>query len=255
LQVESCKNCHGDQLNGCDAAPSCDGCHDGGHPVGWRTDCTYCHGGLNDDSGAPPTDLDPTTLTDAISFTAHPIHQADDTHPSYGCEHCHADHTDVLSPGHMFDDSPTVAEVTLVAGLSPDAQYGGTGSASCTNLYCHGTGLEPGDYKVAAGETTCETCHGTVEKERLTFDHKRHIDSIRNFEPIACASCHNNMDVKGNLTDPSTHVDGTIDIVMDGVTYDPVTKGCSGTCHTAYPHDGETWEGEEPDIFGGLLGP
>ena len=37
LQTQACKTCHGDTLEGCGGANSCNNCHDGGHPDGWRS--------------------------------------------------------------------------------------------------------------------------------------------------------------------------------------------------------------------------
>jgi hypothetical protein len=252
LQVERCTNCHGAELVGCLGAVSCDNCHDGGHPSGWRENCTYCHGGLETMEGAPPTDLDRTTPEDQSSFTAHTTHATGDTHPVFDCVQCHVKPADVLSPGHMFDDTPGHAEVSLSQGLSASGSYDGPGTASCKNLYCHGSGLAEGDYAVSRGDTTCETCHGTKELDRLTYDHGRHVNSIRKFADITCASCHPNADASGNIVDPSTHVDGKIDVVIEGVTYEPSGKTCAGTCHTSYPHNGEAWEAEDP--FGGIFG-
>ena len=49
------------------------------------------------------------------------------------------------------------------------------------------------------------------------------------------------MNASGNIIEPSTHVDGKIDIAAEGIEYDPVTKTCTGGCHTFYPHESLTW--------------
>ncbi len=261
LQADTCNNCHGDQLLGCAGAVSCDNCHDGGHPLGWRENCTYCHGGLENDSGAPPTDLDRTTAANAITFTAHTKHLSGDTHPVFDCNQCHVQPTDVSSPGHSFDETKGAAEVVFAGGLSPAASFDGPGTASCSNLYCHGTGLAPGDYAVSQGKTTCDSCHGTAKDrlDNLTYDHTRHMNAQRTLEALTCASCHANTDKAGAIVDGTTHVDGQIQVEMAGVTYDPSTKTCNGSCHTGYPHDNVKWEAEASDpfgdLFGGLFGP
>ena len=65
---------------------SCDDCHD----EGWRTDCVFCHGGVDDTTGAPPEDirdeadayrtaaiLDSRTLQPGDAFIAWPGHAVD----------------------------------------------------------------------------------------------------------------------------------------------------------------------------------
>ncbi len=46
-----CRVCHGVNLEGSveNGIPSCDECH----PAAWRTRCTFCHGGQDNESGAP----------------------------------------------------------------------------------------------------------------------------------------------------------------------------------------------------------
>jgi len=249
LQVQACGNCHGDTLEGCGGATTCDSCHDGGHPAGWRENCTYCHGGAENDSGAPPTDLDRTTAATAITFTAHTRHMTGDNHLMYDCNQCHTKPKDVLSVGHMVDATKGTSEVNFSAGLSPDATFDGPGTGSCKNNYCHGSGLEPGDFAVSEGPATCESCHGTTDLKRLSFDHDRHTNTIRKFEAIPCASCHSNTDKDNKIIDPTTHVDGKIDVAMKDVTWDPAAKTCTGTCHTSYPHTDAKWEYEAASIF------
>jgi len=247
--MPACTNCHGDTLAGCGAATTCDSCHDGGHPDGWRENCTYCHGGVDNDSGAPPSDLDRTTPSGALTFTAHTRHMTGDNHLMYDCNQCHVKHDTALSPGHMFDDTPGKAELTFAMSLSPGTAFDGPGSGSCKNNYCHGSGLEVGEYSVKEGAPTCETCHGTADLKRLSWDHDRHINTIRKFEAITCASCHPNANKEGKLTDASTHVDGKIDVAGMGITWDPAAKTCSGTCHTSYPHTNAKWEYKSTSIF------
>ena len=63
---------------------------------------------------------------------------------------------------------------------------------------------------------------------------------------VACASCHANMNDAGDLIDPSTHVDGKVDIQAEGIEYDPVTKSCTGSCHTFFPHENSSWQSVGP---------
>jgi predicted CxxxxCH...CXXCH cytochrome family protein len=59
------------------------------------------------------------------------------------CVQCHSKPTDVLSGGRLFvgDATPDAVEVVFAGGLSAAGSY--EGAVSCSNLYCHGTGLVP----------------------------------------------------------------------------------------------------------------
>ena len=122
LSEESCVECHAADLTGDGDAISCDSCH----PAGWRTSCTFCHGGLNGDvDGLPPEDIDNETDEALISFGAHPEH-ADPGgigHPAYSCDQCHVLPGGALAAGHAIDDTPGVAEVDLSGGLSWEGGY------------------------------------------------------------------------------------------------------------------------------------
>lgn len=235
-QAEPCVDCHGADLAGEGAAVSCDTCH----PVGWRTDCTFCHGGTNEPSGAPPRDLDGAD-TD-ISFAAHTAHVTTNLHGAYDCVQCHTRPADALSEGHVFhgDATPSVAEVAFGGGISPAAVYAGSGT--CSNLYCHGSG-QGSDGTAAVGQTfaACDDCHASAESDGAAWagmsgDHERHLD-----EGLACAECHSaTLDASGALADAPRHVDGIADVALpEGMDWLP-TRQCEGSCH-GEGHGGRTW--------------
>src|SRR3970282_2725558 len=72
-QAQDCRSCHGDELTGA-SAPTCDGCHTPADPPAWRSDCTFCHGGVDDTTGAPPRNLDGTTEVQAGTLPPHAVH-------------------------------------------------------------------------------------------------------------------------------------------------------------------------------------
>lgn len=125
-QTETCTECHGADLTGGTSAISCDSCH----AEGWRTDCTFCHGGTDNTTGAPPTDID--NATSDLSFAEHTVHVEETIHAPFACMQCHVEPTDVLSVGHLFvgDTTSGVAEMDFSAGLSSAGSYGG--GASCS---------------------------------------------------------------------------------------------------------------------------
>ncbi len=215
-----CRTCHGLDLTGTVGIPSCDSCHQ----AGWRTQCTYCHGGGENGSGAPPPDLLGHTATSFVGVGSHAEHGSRTTHPAYPCTACHAAVTDVLTSGHVFDDTPGRAEVAFSAGLSPVGQYAAPG---CNNLYCHGSGLTAGSATsfIPGSLLDCQSCHPTAG---LSFSHARH-------PGLGCQTCH--FTVAGNslsIKNPDLHVDGVRQVSLEVGTWNSATRTCSGTgnpCH------------------------
>lgn len=230
LHAEDCRECHGDDLAGGSSAVSCDGCH----PPDWRTDCVFCHGGTAEPSGAPPRDIDGVTDTSMLSFIAHGRHVTQYQHAPYDCTQCHRKPTDVLSAGHLFDDTPAVAEVDFTGGISPAALWDGSGA--CSSLYCHGNGLAPtGSYSHDQATPDCGGCHpypGTanVAYGAMSGEHARHMG-----EGLSCTECHDPLAI-------TAHVDGKPDVAIAqaAVTYDAASASCTGLCHLR-AHGNEHW--------------
>jgi predicted CxxxxCH...CXXCH cytochrome family protein len=234
LQREDCTVCHGEDLGGGSSGVSCDSCH----PAGWRSDCTFCHGGTENDSGAPPLDIDGSAS--GISFPEHSVHLEGD-HPRWSCEQCHLVPADVLSVGHIFigDETAAVAELTMAAGLSSQGGYGGGGS--CSNLYCHGDGDGSRGSATSGQRYDCGDCHGDASSARsLSGEHDEHLD-----EGVRCGDCHADT-VSGNstITGPDLHVNGRVDVEIDELNYDG--NSCDGSCH-GEGHSNERWEGGDDD--------
>lgn len=229
LQSQNCSSCHGEDLRGGRVGVSCDGCHE----VGWRSDCTYCHGGTDNTTGAPPEDIDDSTTL--LSFAEHTTHVTLGDHAAWGCEQCHTTPTDVLSEGHLFtgDSTPALAELNFMASLSGDGVYEGNGS--CSNLYCHGNGVTNGS-AITGLVTDCGSCHGTISApDTLSTVHANHL-----LNGASCEECHNTTVLDSQtILDPMQHVDGEKDVsLVAGISYDG--NSCTGNCHGAY-HDTSTW--------------
>jgi predicted CxxxxCH...CXXCH cytochrome family protein len=232
-QTERCVSCHGEDLTGAGEALSCDTCH----AEGWRTDCTFCHGGTDDATGAPPVYLAGDTEGAYAGFWSHGSHMGGVVGAPVACETCHTVPTDVLSPGHVFVDDRTPAEAEVAfSGLAQGGAWSGTG---CSNLYCHGTGQEGavGGINADATDLRCGTCHAGPGSsfaewgDRMSGKHFLHLG-----EGVACAECHaDSVDADGNILDPATHVDGVTDLRlpdgMEVVGEDSGLPVCAGTCH------------------------
>jgi len=214
--IGSCTGCHGADLAG--GVKSCELCH-----PGWKTSCTFCHGGADNQTGAPPADVAGSATAPAVG--AHSVHvEATTKSGALGCAVCHAVPADALSPGHVDGDGQ--AEVAL------DDCAGGTwapGTGTCSSVYCHGSGASPsagGSAAWGGGTLGCQSCHSNAG---LGGAHGLHLAFGFN-----CSSCH---DVNGTVfTDPATHADCTKD-VKGSMGYDPGAK----TCSTAGCHGVKTW--------------
>lgn len=229
LHEEDCRTCHGDDLAGGTSEVNCDSCH----TAGWRTDCVFCHGGDAEPSGAPPRDIDGTTETSMLSFIAHTRHVTQYQHAPYDCSQCHVKPVDVLSSGHVFDDTDARAEVSFAGGISAQGVWDGNGG--CQTLWCHGNGISnDGAYQHDDAPPTCGGCHPYPGTENLDYtamsgQHRRHIN-----EGIQCAECHDPLAIE-------SHVDGKPDIAITaaGFSFNQDSKSCTGLCHLK-PHN-EHW--------------
>lgn len=236
LQRSDCRGCHGATLAG-GVGNSCDQCHDPLAPTAWRSDCTFCHGGIDNNTGAPPHDLAAPNDAQASSFMAHSAHVMDGIGSALSCTSCHVQPSDVLSSNHAFDDTPGVAEVDMSQSLSAAASYA---NGSCNNVYCHGSGLANG--AVNDGDVmACNSCHaflgdGNAALNRMSGDHRIHFG-----EGITCADCHNSVTQDDQtFVDLSLHVDGTNQVVFEVDTITYVEGRCNGPCH-GEDHNNDIW--------------
>ena len=235
-QTDNCRLCHGGDLGGGSVGVGCDSCH----PAGWRTNCTFCHGGVDNDLGSPPRDLSGETDPTRLSFGAHTVHVTERTHPAFDCTQCHVKPSDVLSPGHVFDDTPGRAEVVFGGGLSAAGAYDGT---TCSSLYCHGNGRGAnGTYDKHGPTPTCGGCHpdqssGSSAWATMSGRHARHLD-----QGIACYECHGAVvnQAADTILDPTLHVNGQPDLLFTTSSITYAGGGCSGICH-GEGHEGERW--------------
>lgn len=229
-QQEDCRGCHGADLAGGTVSVSCDGCH----PAGWRTDCTFCHGGVDDSTGAPPRDL--LGATSGLSFNAHGVHvSARPNHAAFDCTQCHVKPADVLSAGHVFDGTPNAkAEVSFSAGLSNQATYA---NGTCSQLYCHGDGRgHNGTYQVTGPPTTCHSCHGDAVGGTLSGQHREHLR-----EGVRCSDCHGRVASSHTaIATAALHVNGTVEVDFPPNSITRSGGRCTGLCHFRL-HFNESW--------------
>jgi predicted CxxxxCH...CXXCH cytochrome family protein len=229
LQRQDCRGCHGADLAG-GSGQSCDNCHQ----AGWRSDCTYCHGGGLNQTGAPPVDLGSANTSVSQSFVAHTTHVTQGVAAAADCVQCHRKPTDVMSLDHAFDATPERAELAFAAGLSPQGSYDVT-TGTCSNLYCHSNGRGALGSVVDGTQTTCNSCHPS---NSLGGDHRDHDE-----DGMTCGTCHAAVAVgNGTIANALLHVDGVKQMAMpagETIVWAPATRRCTGPCHGR--NHNETW--------------
>ncbi len=156
----ACSICHGEDLLGGPSGTSCDKCH-----PNFRTNCTFCHGGTDNDTGAPPEGYLGETDTSYAGVGAHTAHMLENPfwHKSYGCSECHATYTDAMDPGHIDGVAALVWGPTATEEDATPIYE----DASCSSVYCHGGAFEDGDGALTAPSWTtvdgtqaaCGNCH------------------------------------------------------------------------------------------------
>ena len=225
--IGACTGCHGANLDGGSVGISCENCHSG-----FRTNCTFCHGGTDNALGSPPIDIHGATATSEITVGAHSSHvQAKSNIASaIDCTACHVKPTNALDAGHI-DGSP--AEVNADRGWNRAA-------VQCATAYCHGNFVggtstnHPAWNQVGTGQAACGTCHATPPRTG------RHGSVFGKHSPQTnqCSNCHNGIAGDGGTTilDPTRHINGTKDVVIKNGTWNAATKSCDPSCHGA-----KTW--------------
>jgi len=239
FQASNCRSCHGADLQGGTSGQGCDDCHG----PGWRSDCTFCHGGQGGDtSGLPPEDLDNTTAQAASSFDAHREHADGQGHPRWDCTICHdsGGYADaLLDAGHWLDATPGVAEVGFSGAPVPGGSYAGS---TCSNLYCHGDGQDVGTVSDGSTSLACSDCHPSQASGGwggMSGFHSKHMSGDVD---ATCSDCHASVvDPAGaSIVGDALHVDGTpdVDLGTTGLTYNG--SRCSGSCH-GDGHTNDPW--------------
>lgn len=195
----SCQECHGLALDGGTSNLSC---QEGCHSPNWTQNCTMCHGGQLNDTGAPPyANRGQTSRTD-VTVGAHTEHVVDTLlHVGRSCSTCHIEPTSIFSSGHIDGDG--VAEVTF-GPLNPEGRYD-PDTAECANLWCHGNGSwRFGGAQWDADPTlACDSCHGST----------RAALSSRHRHGFSCATCHPDVVASDtSILDITLHVNGEVDL-------------------------------------------
>ncbi len=234
-ELESCQKCHGKDYAGGSSNSSCNtsGCHSGTPEA-----CTTCHGGAENQTGAPPKDINDHYQT---KFKGVGVHTAHVSNPRWGrvydCNECHIEPNNLRDQGHIDNDLPAEivwGELAKSDNLSPVWK-----DSTCSSVYCHGASLSDGKLKnpvwTQAGDLNCNDCHGIAPS---TGAHKKHVENLQN----DCNVCHDGY-LKNASVNNQIHIDGKRDVQMNasyGGTY------ANGVCSNVSCHGSNSpnWTGQ-----------
>ena len=231
LSMDSCRQCHGENLDGGFSGVDCNGCHKA-VSANWTGDCTFCHGGQDNDLGAPPQGVEGETDTADRAVGAHTVHLEHTAFaPALECQDCHEVPASVQQQGHIDGQ----AQVSLNPQKAGEAAAYDRATGTCTSVYCHGNGREAAaSVSWTAGlNLGCNGCHAdAATASDLSGAHASHAASM------ACQVCHGDtLDSAGAIADLSVHIDGAIQVTFaadagSNASYDQATGACSSVyCH------------------------
>ncbi len=208
----------------------CDQCHAASPQA-----CTHCHGGVDNQTGAPPRGLRGEVSAAELAVGAHTTHmEGSYISNGFNCRECHLVPTRLSDPGHWAVDS--TAEITW-GTLAGSASSWDRGIRKCSNVYCHGS--FSGGYAnnspiwTAPGQAACGSCHDNGSNPgNLSGRHFKHFFE----ENVECYECHSaTVDVGLAIIGKSVHIDGkkTVAFGARQMTYQNGTCSGSGACHEA----------------------
>lgn len=160
--LTSCQTCHGKDYAGGTSKSSCNTCHRQ-TPEG----CTTCHGGVDNNTGAPPKDLQGNKATTFKGVGAHTIHLTGGAFSNgFACTECHKKVEQFSDPSHISSELLPAEIVWGDLATEDDATPSWDGVQTCQNVYCHGEfkfgnkDNNPSWIKVDGTQATCGSCHG-----------------------------------------------------------------------------------------------
>ncbi len=226
LHEQDCTRCHGEDLQGGGSGVSCDGCHLKNADATLAGNCTFCHGGVDNESGAPPEGVFGESERSDPQVGAHSRHvSTTEHHGAFDCSECHTKPASFTDAGHLDGDGQ--AEVALKSG-SYDSESG-----VCSANECHGNGRTSGSSPTwtSVQALTCTGCHDDGSRQassRLSGMHDKHVRDLR----LDCTNCHKAvLDAQENFVNVGLHVNGQADVELSIGTYNAQNKSCSTSCH------------------------
>lgn len=240
-----CQSCHGMDYGGGNTGFSCDACHTGG-TNSWRTDCTFCHGGMDNDTGAPPYGVFYEENVENFAVGSHTAHVMEGKiTKGFDCSVCHKKPDSFDTPGHI--DGEEGGEVKFNEMAGKNGTYDRT-DGSCSSLYCHGNGIE-GSSQISwtsNQKMACDSCHGYYGATQQSLSGHHDIHLLDRF--IKCRHCHRSViDENDTIIDKEHHINGKPEVNLHNslkstsASYNYETKTCVVQCHF-FVRDKYTWD-------------
>lgn len=189
------------------AAAACSG------PTGGSGECSACHTSPDIELGELFRGLDGVTDTAIMGVGAHAQHVARDTYTAaLLCEDCHHVPGDIGDIDHFLGGRAEVRFGTLAAvGVRPRWD---PATGTCSQVYCHGAlpldDEDPMPTVTAVWNATdgtdplCDGCHAVPPS--------RTRDGLPHPPSPACGTCHPTANQALEITDPTRHIDGVVDV-------------------------------------------
>ncbi|NOY60248.1 MAG: CxxxxCH/CxxCH domain-containing protein [Calditrichaeota bacterium] len=221
----ACQKCHGEDYAGGSAEKSClnSGCH-----PNTPESCTTCHGGVDNNTGAPPKDIGRHTERTFKGVGAHSQHvSSSQFNRAFDCDQCHKKPQKFNDKGHIDSELPAEivwGELSKTDGLSPT--WDGT---TCSNVYCHGASLTDGTNSnpnwTQTTSLSCNSCHGLPPE---TGAHEKHVADLH----LDCNICHDGY-AKNSSVNEQLHINGKKDVQLAAAVGGTYADGkCSQViCH------------------------
>lgn len=229
----SCATCHGNDFRGGKVGVSCVDCH-----LASGT-CITCHGGKDNNTGAPPYGLRDESDDSTVAVGAHTTHLSGTPRSAIvECRSCHLVPGNILEPYHLDIESgilDSIAEITWQGIADGGGAAWNRAARSCSGTYCHGN-FDGGNHSnspvwTAPGQAECGSCHDAGSNPGdLGLIHQIHLSD----SGLVCADCHAQVvDSSLTIVMPSLHVNGVTDL---STPYQPRCDACHGTGPDACTH-------------------
>jgi predicted CxxxxCH...CXXCH cytochrome family protein len=238
--INACLQCHVASGTATVTTVRCSDCHG----ANWTTNCTMCHGGTDNTTGAPPKAIwawdnragNPTynPAEYAIRTGAHTSHVEATLSSPIACSECHVVPADAFSTGHIDAPTATLTFGTLAThgGVNPVWNRAGP---SCSASYCHGnfTNGKTANAPVWTGtnQAACGTCHNVPPTSGPNISnvpaHTWHVVATAGPQ-LACSACH--AGYTSTTVNAAVHVNGTVDVQAVHAGQDAHGWNC-GACH------------------------
>jgi predicted CxxxxCH...CXXCH cytochrome family protein len=165
-----------------------------------QSTCVSCHGGLDNQTGAPPVGVNGESTGPAIG--AHTAH----VDAGVACESCHVVPDRFGSPDHPSGGRAAITFGGLASAGGASPTYD-PATYTCSSVYCHGTTLDAGGsaHTPSWGQVlgACGTCHAYPPPSHA---------SIPEATRFLCSGCHGQSVESDNFTlKKPAHLNGALD--------------------------------------------